>query len=71
MNVARRILVLQIVLHGLQRRTWVIIREDIRLRELGDDEVGRDEAEESCPEQHCRWVGGGSYLTEHKGGGRS
>ena len=52
MKVIRGIHVLQIAIERLQYRTWVIIREDLRLSELRGDEVGGEEAEEGRPEQH-------------------
>lgn len=71
-KVFRRIPGLQPVAHGLQDRSWIIIFEDLGLSELRDGEVGEEETEQSCPEQHCfgHAVAGGEDTEEAGMGGR-
>lgn len=59
-------LALQSVVQGLQDLAGVILRENLGRKNLRGDEVGGDEAKETCPEQHC--VGWGSRREGPPGG---
>lgn len=71
LGVIRRILILQLVLHGPQDCVGVIICEDLG-RELRSDEGGGEETTQDCPKHRVGWAAAGGEATteevEGKGG---